>query len=82
MAVKFIRDYRGKLTGERYYQSGQVVSFGDDVEAELITRNAAENYEPPKEEAPKEAPPKSVTKRRSTTAKSKTTRKRKKNSDE
>ena len=38
--VQFVRDYRGKLTKERFYQAGAVAEVDDATAAELIERQA------------------------------------------
>jgi len=39
--VKFLMDYRGKLTGEQFYQEGETAEFEEAVAAELVERKRA-----------------------------------------
>ena len=56
MNVRFLRDYRGRLTGERFYLAGQVADI-DDGAAQAIIEEGAAVAEPgqaePVESAPK-----------------------------
>ncbi len=38
--VQFVRDYRGKLTKEQFYQAGAVAEVDDATAAELVERQA------------------------------------------
>ena len=38
--VQFVRDYRGKLTGERFYQAGDIAEFADSDAVALVERQA------------------------------------------
>ena len=40
--VKFLTDYRGVLTGERFYEAGEVAEFEDKQASQLIKDNRAE----------------------------------------
>ena len=40
--VKFLMDYRGKLTKEQFYQQGQTAKVEDTAAAELVRRGRAE----------------------------------------
>lgn len=40
--VKFLQDYRGKLTNEIFYTLGTVVEFDEATAAELVARGRAE----------------------------------------
>ena len=40
--VKFLTDYRGVLTGERFYEAGEVAEFEDKAADQLIKDNRAE----------------------------------------
>lgn len=42
MDVRFLRDYRGKLTGETYYLAGQIVSLPNGEAAQLIAQGVCE----------------------------------------
>lgn len=59
MKVKFLQDYRGKLTKEQYFTKGQEVEFEDGVATALIDAGRAEEVKakppkPPKDEKEKE----------------------------
>lgn len=41
MKIKFLVDFRGRETNERYYQSGQVVELPDDIASRLIADKRA-----------------------------------------
>lgn len=61
MKVRFLQDYRGVLTGERFYRKGDVVDVADADG--LVAAGRAELVEPgPAPEKPKPAPRKSRSK--------------------
>ena len=37
--VQFLQDYRGKLTGERFYQAGDATEFDESTARQLAERN-------------------------------------------
>lgn len=41
MNVRFLRDYQGRLTGERFYLAGQVVDLDDGAAQAIIDEGAA-----------------------------------------
>jgi hypothetical protein len=45
MRIKFITDYRGVLTGERYYQAGEMGDFESPAAARLVNAGRAEYAE-------------------------------------
>lgn len=45
--IRFLVDYRGKLTGERFYQEGQTMEVEPEVAAELAKRGRAEIVQKP-----------------------------------
>ena len=56
VTVQFVQDYRGMLTGETYYQAGEVVEVKPAVAAQMVEDGRAE-YVPDKPAAkPKPAP--------------------------
>ena len=44
--VKFLQDYRGKLTAEQFYLSGEVVEFPAEVAEKLIAAGRAKGVRP------------------------------------
>ena len=46
MEVKFLKDFRGKLTGEVFYPAGSVGAVRDIAGAQLIEMGIAELFEP------------------------------------
>lgn len=48
MTVKFLVDYRGKLTNEQYYLAGTVAEFDKETAAALVEAGRAELVEPDK----------------------------------
>lgn len=61
MNVRFLRDYQGRLTGERFYLAGQVVDL-DDGAAQAIIEEGAAIAEPVQAE-PVEGTPKAKAKK-------------------
>jgi hypothetical protein len=55
--VRFTRDYRGKLTREVFYSTGDVVGFDDDIASRIVAEQAAE-YAPAEEQPAVEDAPK------------------------
>lgn len=47
MVVKFLRDYRGKETGEKFYQAGEVLELDNAAALRLIEWHAAEEVKRP-----------------------------------
>ncbi len=47
MKVKFLSDFRGRLTREVFYEAGEVAGFGAPVAAELVAAGVAQYAEPP-----------------------------------
>ena len=47
LTVRFVADYRGVLTGERYYQSGAVADFADVTAQALIGAGRVQLVAPP-----------------------------------
>ena len=41
MAVRFLMDYRGKLTAEAFFTAGTEETFGDETEKKLIAAGRA-----------------------------------------
>ena len=39
--VKFLTDYRGVLTNERFYEAGEVAEFEDKAASQLVKENRA-----------------------------------------
>lgn len=44
--VRFVKDYRGVLTGEQFYEMGAVVSFEDTTARQLVNDGRAEIVKP------------------------------------
>lgn len=42
MHVRFLRDYRGRITHELFYQAGEVVELPDDAAHALLKEGVAE----------------------------------------
>lgn len=59
MRAEFLRDYRGRLTGERFYQAGSVVDFDGNIVAQLEERGVVVALDAP------EPTPKTVRTKRS-----------------
>lgn len=53
MKVKFLSDFRGRLTREVFYEAGEIAGFGAPVAAELVAMGVAQYAESP---APEVAP--------------------------
>lgn len=54
MKIRFLQDYRGKLTGERYFLAGAEAEFADDNARAMLDRGVAEEVSAePVEDAPK-----------------------------
>jgi hypothetical protein len=47
MKIEFTHDFRGKLTGERFYLKGEQVDVDEDTGRELIALNHAVEVKPP-----------------------------------
>lgn len=56
MKIQFLTDFRGRETGERFFQAGQVVELDDDTAAGLIANRRAVSAEPAPEPEPQPAP--------------------------
>jgi len=54
MNVRFLVDFRGKLTREHFYRAGEEAEFEDAVAEALVSQGWAEHVAPP---APPEPPP-------------------------
>lgn len=52
MQIKFLVDFRGRETNERYYTAGQLVELDDQTAARLIADKRAESAEPEPEAQP------------------------------
>jgi hypothetical protein len=55
--VKFLNGYRGKLTGERFYQVGDVAELEDTAAQRLIHQGVAEQVQPDPEAAARSEEP-------------------------
>ena len=61
MKIKFLVDYRGKLTGEKYYTAGTEVEDGLNVRGQaLVDAGRAEVVVPKPPPKPQRATPKTV----------------------
>lgn len=47
MKIKFLSDFRGRLTRERFYQEGEVAEFDAATAAQIIALGRAIPAEPP-----------------------------------
>ena len=45
MIIRFLRDYRGKLTEERFHQAGEEADYPDDQAGQLIADGRAISLE-------------------------------------
>ena len=53
MRMRFLRGFRGRLTGERFYQAGDEAEIEDTAAQRLIQQGVAEQVQPdPEPEAP------------------------------
>jgi len=46
MRVQLLQDYRGKLTAERYYQTGEIADLPEAAAVELVQRGIVTLLEP------------------------------------
>lgn len=65
--IRFLRDYRGKLTQEYFYEAGSTGQFDPAVASQIIAEGAAELVEAPPVEVVEEKPATNTTRRTKTT---------------
>lgn len=51
MKIKFLADFRGRLTREVFYGAGEIAGFSATIAAELVGLGVAQYAEPPALEA-------------------------------